>query len=103
MNIIASSWRKCKEKIQSIHMRMEPSSCAASSKSIGIEFAKNVRAIMILLILTQLGKMTDHMLSSNPRSRIIRYEGIRPPLKNMVNTRSPVTTPRPGKSLLDSA
>ena len=97
------AWDNGSTMLKKYRLLLHPSSCAASSKSIGIEFAKNVRAIMILLILTQLGKMTDHMLSSNPRSRIIRYEGIRPPLKNMVNTRSPVTTPRPGKSLLDSA
>src|SRR5699024_671157 len=78
-----------------------PSILADSSNSVGIPW-KNVRIIMMFHTATAFGIIMTQNVFNMPKSRINKYVGINPPLKNMVKTINAMKKPRPLKSFLDN-
>ena len=62
----------------------QPSILAASSSSCGTFVWKKERATIIVYTVMPAGSISARRVFTTPRSRISRYEGIRPPPKYIV-------------------
>ena len=74
---------------------LQPSSEADSTSSKGMVDSKNVRMMMRLYVLTAVGRISAHIVLSRCSRCTMRNVGIMPPVKNIVNTNTPMNRLRP--------